>query len=420
MKKNLKTNIKTKLKKHLFFFIGIIFGTLLTSTTVIAAIIYQSAEVGYSNSTSGFVGTDVQKALDELEGELDAATLSAGLQEFRLDLLEDDNVTLIQSYYYYYEPNMTWNELINSGTTSGSAFALDGTTVYHKATGRYVYSINSNGGYNVQSNTHTLSTQTYVMSEDLCCFDPDTLITIDFEGNTKKIKDIEVGDTIVVENIKTKEKHLTTVLKDASEHPKTFDFTEITLESGTKLKFNSYHPIYTTEGYKSVTNYNDYPTLEEGDYAVDSNNQKKKIIKIKRYRTEKPEMTYNLLIKGINEFYLEEEYAYIANNTLVHTGIAEYDDEDEWREKNRYKCTQQDVYKDFNYDNATEEELIKYLVELKVSNENAFNEYIKYYISADQYYRYAKVARTIKSKAKELSNINTIHYTTKNKNNKLK
>ena len=400
------------------FIVGTVVGISITSTSVYAAILYQGSQVKYSTTASGLSSTNVQSAIDEIAGKIDNKRTETGLQKFKIKLLESDNTTLIKTYTYYYQPGMTWDQFINS-SISGGTFQND-SNVYHKVTGRYIHSINSNGGYYVEQPSDTIRSITYVMSEDLCCFDPNTLITIDFEGNTKKIKDIEVGDTIVVENVHTKEKYLTTALKDANEHPRTRDMTEITLEDGTELRFNSYHPIYTTEGYKSVTNYNDYPTLEEGDYVVDSNNNKKKITKIHKYITQKGEMTYNLLIKGIEEFYLEEEYAYIANNTLVHTGIAEYDDEDEWREKNRYKCTQQEVYKDFNYDKATEQELIKYLVELKVSNEEAFNEYIKYYISADQYYRYAKVARIIKSKSEELSNINTLHYTTKNKNNKLK
>ena len=169
-----------------------------------------------------------------------------------------------------------------------------------------------------------------MVNEQWCCFSPDTLITIDLEGNTKKIKDLEVGDKIIVVNIKTGKKIITTVVKDASEHPITYDMTDIILENGTRITFNSYHPIYTTEGYKSVTNYNDYPTLKEGDYTIDINNKKLKIVKIKRYRTI-PQMTYNLLIKGIKDDFLEEEYAYYANGVLVHTGIAKYDDEDEYR-----------------------------------------------------------------------------------------
>lgn len=404
MKKNKKDCMK--------FIVGTVVGITITSTSVYAAVLYQGSNVQYSKTASGLNSTNVQSAIDEIQGKIDETRTEMGLQKFKIKLLESDNTTLIKTYTYYYQPGMTWDQFINS-SISGGTFQND-SNVYHKVTGRYIHSINSNGGYYVEKPSDTIRSITYVMSEDLCCFDPNTLITIDFEGNTKKIKDIEVGDMIVVENVHTKEKYLTTALKDANEHPRTRDMTEITLEDGTELRFNSYHPIYTTEGYKSVTNYNHYAILEEGDYAVDYNNQKKKIIKINRYRTEKQEMTYNLLIKGINEFHLEEEYAYIANNTLVHTGIAEYDDEDEYRAKKRSRCTQEDVYKDFDYDNATEEELIKYLVELKVSNEEAFNEYVKYYISAEQYYRYVTIARIVKDKSKELSNINTLHHIRRN------
>jgi len=403
-------------ENYIKLFLGIITGILITSTTVSAAILYQSSNVGYSNTTSGLEADNVYAAINELKLMYDKAKGPKGTVKhfYLIDTYRGDI-----EYKYYFESGMTWDGISKSmytKDTENGYFTIDTSGVFHSKGQAYIRLPN---GTLVKGTDAIIAGTTYIMDTGDCCFDPDTLVTIDLEGNTKKIKDIEVGDTIVVENVNTKEKYLTTVLKDASEHPKTYDMTILTFEDGTTLKFNSYHPIYTTEGYKSVTNYNNYPTLEEGDYAVDSNNSKKKITKIHRYMEQKPIMTYNLLIKGIKEFYLEEEYSYIANDTLVHTGIAKYDDEDEWREKNRNKCIQEEVYKDFNYDKATDEELISYLVELKVTNEEAFQEYIKYYISADQYYRYAKMARTIKTKANEISNTDYLHYVTKDKNTKL-
>jgi len=258
MKKKITENIKNNIKKNLLFFIGVIIGVLLTSTTVYAAILYQSSEVGYTGTRSGLTSTDVQSAIDELNTLIKKITTVAptpdpSVPNFVLNYLEDDNKTIIESYVYEFESGMTWNEFVELDSMNNQKFALDASNVYYIATGLYV---RTSSGTMVKR-TDTVSSTTYIMSNDLCCFDPDTLITVDLEGNTKKIKDIEVGDTIVVENINTKEKHLTTVLKDASEHPITYDMTILTLEDGTKLKFNSYHPIYTTEGYKSVTNYND-------------------------------------------------------------------------------------------------------------------------------------------------------------------
>ncbi len=365
----------------------------------------KASEVSYDNTSSGSSSTTAQQAIDDLYKGY-----------FNLERIDSSGNTTA-TYTYNYKKGMTWLDFINSSYNSTTAKIEEYGSPF------IVLRLNSNGiGYirkirNSENDTNfsasvrsseLLVSQTYYVYDDYCCFDPSTLITIDFEGHTKMIKDIEVGDKIIVENIKTKEKKITTVVKDASEHPKTYDMTEITLEDKTTIKFNSYHPIYTTEGYKSVTNYNYYPKPQIGDYMVNTNNEKKKIIDINTYRRKTPQMTYNLLIKGIKEDFLEEEWAYYANGVLVHTGIAEYDDEDDYRDSHRVRCKKQELYKDFNYDKATDKEIIDFLVDLYFKDAEAEKEYIKYYINAKQYFRYTEFAREVKDRIKlyETSNLN--------------
>lgn len=59
-------NIKTMFKTHVKFIIGFVIGMFLT-TGVYAAIKYDSANVGYDNTTSGLTSTTTQDAIDELK-----------------------------------------------------------------------------------------------------------------------------------------------------------------------------------------------------------------------------------------------------------------------------------------------------------------------------------------------------------------
>ena len=409
----------TRKKVNIFFLI--VFSILLYSVSIGYSALSQNLRisgnssythnvmannVSYDPSSSGLTSTDLQAAIDE-----------ASLINFTILYKPESGISI--AYNYSVASGTTWDQFRLNTSSHPDAVLYDGESgIEFKPstsgtategvirTSTVTTSLNDP---NIVQPTHLIHPQVYyVKNGDYCCFDPDTLIVIDFEGHTKKIKDFEVGDSILVENVKTKEKLITTVVKDASEHPITYDMTELTLENGTKLKFNSYHPIYTTEGYKSVTNYNDYETLEEGDFVVDFNGETIKIVKIYNYVEKIPIMTYNLLIKGINEDFLEEEYAYLANGILVHTGIAKYDDEDEWRTKHRNRCKYQKLYKDFDYDKATDEEIIDFLVELYFKNKDAEKEYIKYYINAEQYFRYTEFAIKFKKEVKQIEESNSL------------
>ena len=404
--------IKKFLKNNIKFIYGFILGVILTGTSTYAAILYASSDVSYDNlNSSGINSTNVQDAIDELAGTCGTVTFSI--------VYTKTNGTHL-TFTYSVNARTTWKEFTDNYSYG------DGNVFYYGTGNQLSFTPENLGeGYiRVQQNTsstivrkteYIASRAYYVEEDDYCCFDPSTLITIDLAGNTKKIKDIEVGDQIVVESVKTGEKKITTVVKDASEHPKTYDITELTIDDGTKLKFNSYHPIYTTEGYKSITNYNGYPTLKEGDYVVDFNGKAKKIKKVYKYREIIPKMTYNLLIKGINEDFLEEEYAYYANGVLVHTGIAKYDDEDDYRDSHRVRCIHQDLYENFDYDKATDKEVIDFLVELYFKNADAEKEYIKYYINAEEYFRYTEFAREVKDKIKQYDTSTLNKYSKYNK-----
>ena len=398
-----KIKVKDKSKKTTTFLVGMNLGIILAAGTASAAILYQSSQVSYSNSSSGLSSTTVQGAIDELANECEPYI------EFSIQYHQTSSSSAA-TYRYEVKAGTTWyNWCRGNGDSVMGTCSSSGPMAYspNAANGDtnlgYIRKTNSTSGTQIAGNETIAQTTYYVFGGDYCCFDPETLITIDLDGNTKMIKDFEVGDSLVVVNVETNEKLICTVIKDASEHPNTYDFTELTMEDGTTLRFNSYHPIYTTDGYKSVIGYNDYPILKEGDYLVNFDGNPVKITKLYRYEVEEAEMTYNLLIKGVEEDFLEEKYAYLANNKLVHTGIAEYPSEEEYRESHKDRCTKQDLYKDFDFDKATDEEIIDFLVELYKQDPQAEKEYIKYYINAKQYFRYTEFAKQVKQKIKDIN-----------------
>ena len=92
---------------------------------------------------------------------------------------------------------------------------------------------------------------------------------------------------------------------------------KVYLEDGTVLDMTDYHPLYTKEGFKSLTNYMGFETLTEQDY-VKTKEGYTKISKIERYTTE-PIVTYNLDIIDFNEeIDNDENDNFFANGIVVH------------------------------------------------------------------------------------------------------
>lgn len=387
-----------KKEKIKYIIQGIIIGIILMSTTVYAAVcIHQASDVGYSSSND-LTSTNVQDALNELYA-------LCNNQGFNVDFY-DENGNVAEQKIYHFVHGMTFTEFVassyNTSLPGSEKFSTPITTgKVQCGTGLY-YPLQYNNGQDVSASDIISPTTIYKLLPDTCCFDPETLIQTDLEGHTKKIKDFEVGDTVVVQSSITGERYVTTVLKEAHEHPNTYDFGEVILENGTILRFNTYHPIYTIDGFKTLTKFKDLPKLTDKDIVLLEDGNQIPIKEIKRYNVEKAEMTYNLLIKGINEYFLEDEYGYFANGVLVHHGIEKYDDEAHYRLKHQDRCINKNLYKDYDFDAASDEEIILFLAKLNFENEDAYKEYIKYYITPEQYIRYATFAKKVKAKTEEL------------------
>lgn len=160
--------------------------------------------------------------------------------------------------------------------------------------------------------TGTLMFDDYVYDEPIWaeCVLPATEILASFGGDTVLAKDLQEGDDIVYYNFETQEDEVGKVYR-AFVHENAAEFVRYEFEDGTYVEVTDYHPIYTKEGWKSLTQRSGYPVPEIGD-EVKTPTGWKKISKIETW--EGVEDCYNFIV--ITETG-EKIYNYYGNGTLL-------------------------------------------------------------------------------------------------------
>ena len=157
----------------------------------------------------------------------------------------------------------------------------------------------------------------YAIIDSTCCFVADTAILLDFNGNTKPIQDIKAGDKVISYNI-FKQEFYEVVVNQLIIHENTTDLAIVTFGDGRTLEMNEYHPLYTINGFHSITNYKGYDTLKVGD-IVKSFDGWHEIINIERYKVDKPIITYNIGIKNFDEMVDDDTNdTFVANGFVAH------------------------------------------------------------------------------------------------------
>lgn len=150
-----------------------------------------------------------------------------------------------------------------------------------------------------------------------CCFIAGSQVMLDINGNTKSIEDIQRGDIVLAYDIFT-DTFYEVIVQKLIINTNTINLAQVFLENGCSLEMNEYHPIYTKEGFHSLTNHNNYDTLLIGD-EVKIFNGWSKIIDIKTYHTDVPVITYNLAVKNFDEVQDDDSYdTFIVNGAVVH------------------------------------------------------------------------------------------------------
>lgn len=150
----------------------------------------------------------------------------------------------------------------------------------------------------------------------VCCFDPGTKILM-ADKTLKNIEDVIIGDVVISYNEETGEFEESPVVNTIVKH-NSDDLVYVVLSDGTEIGMRAYHPLFTTDGWKSlrpelaetvVDVKGDVSLLEAGDTLVcfDENKTIKEII---TRETIANYDTYNLTVA--------KNHNYIANGVVAH------------------------------------------------------------------------------------------------------
>ena len=154
-----------------------------------------------------------------------------------------------------------------------------------------------------------------------CCFDAGSQVLM-ANGKTKNIEEVKDGDMVMSLNEDTGEFVSQEVKKIITKH-NSDDLVYVNLSNGERIGMRAYHPLLTTEGYKSLRPDFAETTMEAGEKVellrvgdtLVGYKENVAVISIE----ERPEIenynTYNLAIEGYHN--------YIVNGIVVHNAVEE-------------------------------------------------------------------------------------------------
>lgn len=247
---------------------------------------------------------------DELSGYYTDTRIS--MDDYILNNVAYNSKTIsftINGSVYHAKEGMTWTEWCNSEYSPSSAKV--GTSVVYFSTNNV---IKTSAAYVRPSDVITANTA-YV-TVYYCCFVAGTQVLTTFNGDTCPIEKIKIGDTIVSYNTETGENYLTKVTKTII-NPMSTCMAIVEFSNGSKLEMTDYHPIYTKNGWHSITDKN-YDKLVIGDIAK-TNLGWSEITNIKLYTLKEPIATYTLSVKDFDEIEdIDINDNFYANSIVVH------------------------------------------------------------------------------------------------------
>ena len=229
--------------------------------------------------------------------------------------------TLTQETVCKAEEGMTWEEWVNSEYNNINCYIKDnyiytGNSIGHNYTHVILYKIDANTGEPDMSNEiysqfEIEENQNYYgMHNPAECVYPDSEILIDADGKTTVAKEIKENDSIAYYDFNENVVKIGKVSK-VYVHKEATNFVKYTFEDESYLQATDYHPIYTKEGWKSLTNRNGYEKPEEGD-LVKTEEGWKKLTNIEEYTGK--EDCYDFEIVSETGIKVDN---YFANGTLV-------------------------------------------------------------------------------------------------------
>ena len=132
------------------------------------------------------------------------------------------------------------------------------------------------------------------------------------------IQDIAVGDLVLGFSDKSN-KNIVTTVKQTIYKPEVITLAKIKFSDGTTLEMSQYHPLYTTDGWKSLNNYHGYDTLQVG-HIVYTQAGTKVITEIQQWIASQSVEMFNLGLQDLNGNYAGY-YGFYADDVLAQAHI---------------------------------------------------------------------------------------------------
>ena len=204
---------------------------------------------------------------------------------------------------------MTWEVFMESDFNT---LGFDAPGGYVKDNGAFVQ---DSSGMNIAA-TELIVRGAVYESYWMCCFDAGSKVLM-ADGSTKNIEDVQVGDLVMSFDENTKEfvaKKVTgTVINTHST-----DLVYVNLSNGVRIGMRAYHPLLTTEGWKSLRpdspdamreNIEGLSLLEVGDTLV-GYGENVTIVSIEQRPEVDNYYTYNLSV--------EDNHNYVVEGVVAH------------------------------------------------------------------------------------------------------
>ena len=206
------------------------------------------------------------------------------------------------STMYKFVPGMTWGEWINSSYNVNSQLYLSNGIVYYAGD----FAMGPNG---VVRDTDIIVAN-FPYSFNDCCFDAGMRVLM-ADGTYKNIEDIEVGDTVMSLNEDTGE-YIVQEVKATIINKHSTDLVYVNLSNGVQIGMRAYHPLLTTEGWKSLRpeyaetqiDVGKVQMLEVGDTIVGYGDNVT-VVSIEQRPEVENYYTYNLSVEGYHNYIVE-------------------------------------------------------------------------------------------------------------------
>ena len=216
-----------------------------------------------------------------------------------------------------FDEGMTWVDFMNSQYNTVGIFDAYADNGAHIEIFSQSYILGTSSGVSdVKPTDKIIANKTYYVNV-WSCFVAGTQVLTSLDGETKNIEDMSIGDDVISYDIVNNENYKTSVTH-TYKHSSAYNMAKITCDDGTVLEMSESHPLYTKDGWKSLTNYKGYPTLCVGD-IVKTIDDWSEITSIERYTLDEPTTVYTLNVKDINEeIDIDTNDNYYANGVLAH------------------------------------------------------------------------------------------------------